>query len=87
VSGVRDPVRVPVPLLAPCVLVSAFRRLCVPVPVCPVSLGCELRWDYVTLRTCLCMVALSQTLAILHMHHMGIPALTDCARPDHRTCT
>ena len=22
------------------VLVSAFRRLCVPVPVCPVSLGC-----------------------------------------------
>ena len=24
------------------VLVSAFRRLCVPVPVCPVSLGCEI---------------------------------------------
>ena len=24
------------------VLVSAFRRLCVPVPVCPVSLGCAI---------------------------------------------
>ena len=31
------------PYLSRCllgVLVSAFRRLCVPVPVCPVSLGC-----------------------------------------------
>ena len=42
VSGVCDPV--PVPLLARTVLVSAFRCLCVPVPVCPVSLGCEI-WE------------------------------------------
>ena len=25
--------------------VSAFRCLCVPVPVCPVSLGCEIRGE------------------------------------------
>ena len=42
VSGVCDPVASCV-RLSRClldVLVSAVRRLCVPVPVCPVSLGC-----------------------------------------------
>ena len=38
VSGVCDPV--PVPLLARCPRVCVPSRLCVPVPVCPVSLGC-----------------------------------------------
>ena len=38
------------PYLSRCllgVLVSAFRRLCVPVPVCPVSLGCVI-WGTTT---------------------------------------